>query len=154
LRAGMGMGGRTNLVTCVFSWAYCNLHQYLIWWIIQLDIFAKLLHLDDFSRSILSQFTEEQMSRYESFRRAGFQKSNMKRVCFLFYFYFFSSLLLPLSLGLIFWLYILSAEVFQFQQIGQFRFGVALSRCVIFTFAYASKFLIVCIYILWCQCSC
>ncbi|CAA2998115.1 transcription initiation factor TFIID subunit 11-like [Olea europaea subsp. europaea] len=31
-------------------------------------------------QSILSQFTEEQMSRYESFRRSGFQKSNMKRV--------------------------------------------------------------------------
>lgn len=30
--------------------------------------------------SILSQFTEEQMSRYESFRRSGFQKSNMKRL--------------------------------------------------------------------------
>ncbi|KAF5944725.1 hypothetical protein HYC85_018802 [Camellia sinensis] len=30
-------------------------------------------------QSILSQFTEEQMSRYESFRRSGFQKSNMKR---------------------------------------------------------------------------
>ncbi|XAR52856.1 hypothetical protein NMG60_11021169 [Bertholletia excelsa] len=29
---------------------------------------------------ILSQFTEEQMSRYESFRRSGFQKSNMKRL--------------------------------------------------------------------------
>ena len=24
------------------------------------------------------------MSRYESFRRAGFQKANMKRVCFIF----------------------------------------------------------------------
>ena len=35
-------------------------------------------------RAILSQFTEEQMSRYESFRRAGFQKANMKRV-FLFF---------------------------------------------------------------------
>ncbi|KVH97092.1 transcription initiation factor TFIID subunit 11-like [Cynara cardunculus var. scolymus] len=31
-------------------------------------------------QSILSQFTEEQMSRYESFRRSGFQKSNMKRL--------------------------------------------------------------------------
>ncbi|KAM4097885.1 hypothetical protein ACJW30_07G035800 [Castanea mollissima] len=31
-------------------------------------------------QAILSQFTEEQMSRYESFRRAGFQKSNMKRL--------------------------------------------------------------------------
>ncbi|KAK9724484.1 hypothetical protein RND81_05G076100 [Saponaria officinalis] len=31
-------------------------------------------------QSILSQFTEEQMSRYEAFRRAGFQKSNMKRL--------------------------------------------------------------------------
>uniref|UniRef100_A0A166ESU2 TAFII28-like protein domain-containing protein n=1 Tax=Daucus carota subsp. sativus TaxID=79200 RepID=A0A166ESU2_DAUCS len=30
--------------------------------------------------SILSQFTEEQMSRYESFRRSGFQKANMKRL--------------------------------------------------------------------------
>ncbi|XP_047308425.1 transcription initiation factor TFIID subunit 11 [Impatiens glandulifera] len=29
---------------------------------------------------ILSQFTEEQMSRYESFRRSGFQKANMKRL--------------------------------------------------------------------------
>lgn len=36
-----------------------------------------------FFRAILSQFTEEQMSRYESFRRAGFQKANMKRVCFV-----------------------------------------------------------------------
>ncbi|GMH27726.1 hypothetical protein Nepgr_029569 [Nepenthes gracilis] len=31
-------------------------------------------------QSILSQFTEEQMGRYESFRRSGFQKSNMKRL--------------------------------------------------------------------------
>ncbi|GJV11040.1 transcription initiation factor TFIID subunit 11 [Tanacetum coccineum] len=31
-------------------------------------------------QSILSQFTEEQMSRYESFRRSGFQKSVMKRM--------------------------------------------------------------------------
>ncbi|CAH9062075.1 unnamed protein product [Cuscuta epithymum] len=31
-------------------------------------------------QSILSQFTEEQMSRYESFRRSGFQKANMKRL--------------------------------------------------------------------------
>nr|GMD68216.1 transcription initiation factor TFIID subunit 11 [Ipomoea batatas] len=37
-------------------------------------IFASLF------RTILSQFTEEQMSRYESFRRSGFQKSNMKRL--------------------------------------------------------------------------
>lgn len=53
-------------------------------WIIQLDMSSKLLHLDNFARAILSQFTEEQMSRYESFRRAGFQKANMKRVCFFF----------------------------------------------------------------------
>lgn len=31
-------------------------------------------------QSILSQFTDEQMSRYESFRRSGFQKSIMKRL--------------------------------------------------------------------------
>ncbi|CAI9761234.1 unnamed protein product [Fraxinus pennsylvanica] len=31
-------------------------------------------------QTILSQFTEKQMSRYESFRRSGFQKSNMKRL--------------------------------------------------------------------------
>ncbi|KAG0448371.1 hypothetical protein HPP92_027866 [Vanilla planifolia] len=31
-------------------------------------------------QTILSQFTEEQMSRYESFRRSGFQRSNMKRL--------------------------------------------------------------------------
>ncbi|XP_004515437.1 transcription initiation factor TFIID subunit 11 isoform X2 [Cicer arietinum] len=31
-------------------------------------------------QAVLSQFTEEQMSRYESFRRAGFQKANMKRL--------------------------------------------------------------------------
>ncbi|KAK8938241.1 hypothetical protein KSP40_PGU015872 [Platanthera guangdongensis] len=31
-------------------------------------------------QAILSQFTVEQMSRYESFRRSGFQKSNMKRL--------------------------------------------------------------------------
>lgn len=31
-------------------------------------------------QAILSRFSEEQMSRYESFRRAGFQKSNMKRL--------------------------------------------------------------------------
>lgn len=31
-------------------------------------------------QAILTQFTEEQMSRYESFRRSGFQKSNMKRL--------------------------------------------------------------------------
>uniref|UniRef100_A0A0D9XZP9 TAFII28-like protein domain-containing protein n=1 Tax=Leersia perrieri TaxID=77586 RepID=A0A0D9XZP9_9ORYZ len=30
--------------------------------------------------AILSQFTEEQMNRYESFRRSGFQKSNMRKV--------------------------------------------------------------------------
>lgn len=37
-----------------------------------------------FFRSILSQFSESQMSRYESFRRSGFQKANMKRVCSIF----------------------------------------------------------------------
>ncbi|XP_014515833.1 transcription initiation factor TFIID subunit 11 [Vigna radiata var. radiata] len=31
-------------------------------------------------QTILSQFSEEQMSRYESFRRAGFQRANMKRL--------------------------------------------------------------------------
>ncbi|ONK79277.1 uncharacterized protein A4U43_C01F4740 [Asparagus officinalis] len=31
-------------------------------------------------QAILSQFTEEQMSRYESFRRSGFQKANMRRI--------------------------------------------------------------------------
>ncbi|XP_010260848.1 PREDICTED: transcription initiation factor TFIID subunit 11 [Nelumbo nucifera] len=31
-------------------------------------------------QAILSQFTEQQMSRYESFRRSGFQKANMKRL--------------------------------------------------------------------------
>ena len=36
-------------------------------------------------RAILSRFTDEQMSRYESFRRSNFQKSNMKRVNWEFY---------------------------------------------------------------------
>ncbi|KAL9264324.1 Transcription initiation factor TFIID subunit 11-like protein [Drosera capensis] len=31
-------------------------------------------------QAILSQFTEQQMNRYESFRRSGFQKSSMKRL--------------------------------------------------------------------------
>ncbi|XP_031481052.1 transcription initiation factor TFIID subunit 11 [Nymphaea colorata] len=31
-------------------------------------------------QAILSQFTEEQMSRYESFRRSGFQKATMRRL--------------------------------------------------------------------------
>ncbi|EPS69561.1 hypothetical protein M569_05203, partial [Genlisea aurea] len=31
-------------------------------------------------QEILSHFTEDQMSRYESFRRSGFQKSSMKRL--------------------------------------------------------------------------
>ncbi|KAL9175401.1 hypothetical protein ABFS82_02G109700 [Erythranthe guttata] len=31
-------------------------------------------------QEILAHFTEDQMSRYESFRRSGFQKSNMKRL--------------------------------------------------------------------------
>ncbi|PIA36569.1 hypothetical protein AQUCO_03300038v1 [Aquilegia coerulea] len=39
-----------------------------------------LLILILFFRAILSQFTEEQMSRYESFRRSGFQKANMKKL--------------------------------------------------------------------------
>ncbi|XBI28579.1 hypothetical protein VPH35_052772 [Triticum aestivum] len=30
--------------------------------------------------ALLSQFTEDQMNRYESFRRSGFQKSNMKKI--------------------------------------------------------------------------
>ncbi|VAH78983.1 transcription initiation factor TFIID subunit 11-like [Triticum dicoccoides] len=30
--------------------------------------------------ALLSQFTEDQMNRYESFRRSGFQKSNMKKL--------------------------------------------------------------------------
>lgn len=95
---GNGLWEEGQIFSLAFSWTYCNLHLYLIWWNIQLDISAKLLHLDDFSRAILSQFTEEQMSRYESFRRAGFQKSNMKKVCFSFF--FSPYLLLPLSLGL------------------------------------------------------
>jgi len=33
-------------------------------------------------RAILAQFTEEQMSGYESFRRSALQKTNMKNVCF------------------------------------------------------------------------
>ncbi|KAG6791440.1 hypothetical protein POTOM_000559 [Populus tomentosa] len=35
---------------------------------------------DMVSRTILAQFTEEQMSRYESFRRSALQKTNMKRL--------------------------------------------------------------------------
>ncbi|KAF8007241.1 hypothetical protein BT93_K1286 [Corymbia citriodora subsp. variegata] len=31
-------------------------------------------------QAILSRFTEEQMNRYESFRRSGFQKATMKRL--------------------------------------------------------------------------
>ncbi|XP_042512938.1 transcription initiation factor TFIID subunit 11 [Macadamia integrifolia] len=31
-------------------------------------------------QAILSRFTEEQMSRYESFRRSGFQRANMKKL--------------------------------------------------------------------------
>ncbi|GAA0162673.1 general transcription factor [Lithospermum erythrorhizon] len=31
-------------------------------------------------QAMLSQFTEEQMNRYESFRRSGFQRANMKRL--------------------------------------------------------------------------
>ncbi|XP_073015231.1 transcription initiation factor TFIID subunit 11-like isoform X3 [Primulina eburnea] len=31
-------------------------------------------------QALLAKFTDEQMSRYESFRRSGFQKSNMKRL--------------------------------------------------------------------------
>ncbi|XP_058101048.1 transcription initiation factor TFIID subunit 11 [Magnolia sinica] len=31
-------------------------------------------------QAILSEFTEDQMSRYESFRRSGFQKANMKKL--------------------------------------------------------------------------
>ncbi|XP_059308787.1 transcription initiation factor TFIID subunit 11-like [Lycium ferocissimum] len=49
---------------------------------VQLGKFASSSDPDKLSKmqSILSQFTEEQMSRYESFRRSGFQKSNMKRL--------------------------------------------------------------------------
>jgi hTAFII28-like protein conserved region len=32
-----------------------------------------------FDREILSTFTEEQMNRYEAFRRSGFRRSEMKR---------------------------------------------------------------------------
>ncbi|KAK4371151.1 hypothetical protein RND71_010626 [Anisodus tanguticus] len=48
----------------------------------QLGKFAPSSDPDKLSKmqSILSQFTEEQMSRYESFRRSGFQKSNMKKL--------------------------------------------------------------------------
>ncbi|KAJ6933979.1 hypothetical protein NC651_009139 [Populus alba x Populus x berolinensis] len=35
------------------------------------------------SKAILAQFTEEQMSRYESFRRSALQKTNMKRATFV-----------------------------------------------------------------------
>lgn len=31
-------------------------------------------------QEVLSKFTDDQMSRYESFRRSGFQKSNMRRL--------------------------------------------------------------------------
>ncbi|XP_019257046.1 PREDICTED: transcription initiation factor TFIID subunit 11-like isoform X1 [Nicotiana attenuata] len=49
---------------------------------VQLGKFSASSDPDKMSKmqSILSQFTEEQMSRYESFRRSGFQKSNMKRL--------------------------------------------------------------------------
>ncbi|EXB56450.1 Transcription initiation factor TFIID subunit 11 [Morus notabilis] len=49
---------------------------------VELDKFPSSADPDKMAKmqAILSQFTEEQMSRYESFRRAGFQKSNMKRL--------------------------------------------------------------------------
>ncbi|XP_070043638.1 transcription initiation factor TFIID subunit 11-like isoform X2 [Nicotiana tomentosiformis] len=49
---------------------------------VQLGKFSASSDPDKMSKmqSILSQFTEEQMSRYESFRRSGFQKLNMKRL--------------------------------------------------------------------------
>ncbi|KAJ8564757.1 hypothetical protein K7X08_001217 [Anisodus acutangulus] len=49
---------------------------------VQLGKFASSSDPDKLSKmqSILSKFTEEQMSRYESFCRSGFQKSNMKRI--------------------------------------------------------------------------
>lgn len=36
--------------------------------------------MNEYFRVILSQFTEDQMSRYESFRRSAFQKGNMRKV--------------------------------------------------------------------------
>ncbi|XP_021752116.1 transcription initiation factor TFIID subunit 11-like isoform X1 [Chenopodium quinoa] len=47
-------------------------------------------------QTILSRFTEEQMSRYESFRRSGFQRSNMKRV-YLFHMFLLSYLLVSIT---------------------------------------------------------
>jgi hypothetical protein len=44
--------------------------------------FFELFPFVSLFRTILAQFTEGQMSRYESFRRSALQKTNMKRVCF------------------------------------------------------------------------
>ncbi|AQK97475.1 Transcription initiation factor TFIID subunit 11 [Zea mays] len=44
------------------------------------DKLAKMKFVLEYAFAILSQFTQQQMNRYESFRRSGFQKSNMKRL--------------------------------------------------------------------------
>lgn len=69
-----------NQVSIWFMWFV----QLFIWLNDSLLTYLNYLNLHTSScsfRAILSQFTEEQMSRYESFRRSGFQKPNMKRVC-------------------------------------------------------------------------
>ena len=73
---------------------------------INVSIESKLSHLWLSFRAILSQFTEEQMSRYESFRRSGFQKANMKKVSFFYGFPWLGQclmLLLCLSVHLTFY---------------------------------------------------
>ncbi|KAK8637677.1 hypothetical protein V6N13_136146 [Hibiscus sabdariffa] len=42
--------------------------------------YISVLKWESFFLAILSQFTEVQMSRYESFRRSALQKSNMRRL--------------------------------------------------------------------------
>lgn len=88
-------------------------------------------------RAILSQFTEEQMNRYESFRRSGFQKSNMRRVCQLTY----KALFPPCVIK--WYPYLFSSEFFchsMMIKLNDLLPGLQSSICLLFPFIWNSLF--------------
>lgn len=69
-----------NTGVCVIQIATC-LHDVLA----MADIWSLIFLVHVVGRAVLATFTPEQMSRYECYRRSGFQRANMRRVCFLLF---------------------------------------------------------------------